>query len=632
MLNVALRNDVVDRILPRVRTPAQYLGGELNIVAKDHRTVRGKLCLAFPDAYKIGMSHHGLQVLYTLMNNDPDWACERTFTPWLDMEAQLRAHDMPLYSLESFTPLCDFDVLGFTLQYEICSSNILTMLDLGRIPLRSVERTLADPLVIAGGPCAQNPEPFAPFVDVFVTGDGEPSLPRICNEWLELKRDSGLATRDWERAPCPNPRSSIPDPRSSAPDPQSSRHQREELLARLAAKLPFAYVPRFYEPEYSAADGRFVAINRTRSDVPETIEPAVISDLDAIPLPTKPIVPFVECVHDRIAIEIMRGCPWQCRFCQSTVIKRPLRIREVETIVQAALETYRNTGYNEISILSLSSSDYPHFEELVRRLGEVFNPLGVNLQIPSLRVNEMLKTVARIIPATSRSGLTLAPEVARDDMREQIRKKIKNEDLYEGCRVAFENGFNRVKLYFLCGLPGERQVDLDGIVDMAENIARISREVRGRYLEVVASVSNFVPKAHTPYQWTAMQRREYFDWAHRYMRRRVKIKTVKLKYHDTETSLLEGILSRGDRRVADAVELAWRRGSRLESWTEQMKPQLWWDALRDVGIDIEAALHRPYELVDRLPWDHINVKKGRTFLEKEHERSVVQLAAMADAP
>ncbi|RIK82778.1 MAG: B12-binding domain-containing radical SAM protein [Planctomycetota bacterium] len=624
MLNTALRNYVVNRILPRVRTPAQYLGGELNVVVKDHRAVRGKLCLAFPDAYTIGMSHHGLQVLYTLMNSDPDWACERAFTPWLDMEAELRAHDVPLYSLETFTPLCDFDVLGFTLQYEICSSNILTMLDLGRIPLRSVERTMADPLVIAGGPCAQNPEPFAPFVDVFVTGDGEPSLPRICNEWLELKRESGFGIRDSGKNGSPNARSSILDP-------QSSRRQREEMLARLAAKLPFAYVPRFYEPEYSAGDGRFVAINRTRADVPETIEPSVISDLDAIELPTKPIVPFVECVHDRIAIEIMRGCPWQCRFCQSTVIKRPLRIREVETIVEAALESYRNTGYDEVSILSLSSSDYPHFEELVRRLGEVFNPLGVNLQIPSLRVNEMLKTVARIIPATSRSGLTLAPEVARDDMREQIRKKIKNEDLYEGCRVAFENRFNRVKLYFLCGLPGERQVDLDGIVDMAETIARISREVRGRYLEVVASVSNFVPKAHTPYQWNAMQRREYFDWAHRYMRRRVKIKSVKLKYHDTETSLLEGILSRGDRRVAEAVELAWRRGSRLESWTEQMKAELWWDALRDAGIDIEQALHRPYELVDRLPWDHINVKKGRTFLEKEHERSVVQLSAMADA-
>ncbi|MEX2187994.1 MAG: radical SAM protein [Pirellulales bacterium] len=629
MLNQPLRDFIVNRVLPRVRTPAQYLGGELNIVRKDHRTVRGKLCIAFPDAYTIGMSHHGLQVLYTLMNNDADWVCERAFCPWLDMETALREHDLPLYALETFTPLCDFDVLGFTLQYEICSSNILTMLDLGRIPLHATERTMADPLVIAGGPCAQNPEPFAPFIDVFVTGDGEPSLPRICNEWLAMKsrvggRGSGIGEENSGRHDSPTPQSSILDP-------ESSRRQREECLARLAAKLPFAYVPRFYEPEYSAATGRFVAINRTRSDVPETIEPSVISDLDAIPLPTKPIVPFVECVHDRIAIEIMRGCPWQCRFCQSTVIKRPLRIREVETIVAAALETYRNTGYNEVSVLSLSSSDYPHFEELILRLGEVFNPLGVNLQVPSLRVNEMLKTVARVIPAASRSGLTLAPEVARDDMREQIRKKIKNEDLYEGCRVAFENGFNRVKLYFLCGLPGERQVDLDGIVDMAETIARISREVRGRYLEVVASVSNFVPKAHTPYQWNAMQRREYFDWAHRYMRRRVRIRSVQVKYHDTETSLLEGILSRGDRRMAAAVELAWRRGSRMESWTEHMKPDLWWEALRDSDIDIEQALHQPYELLDRLPWDHINVKKGRTYLEKEHERSVVQLSAMADA-
>ncbi len=640
MLNESLRQYVLGRILPKIKTPAQYIGGELNMVRKDHRAVRGKLCMAFPDAYTIGMSHHGMQVLYTLMNSDPDWVCERAFTPWLDMEAALREHNVPLYSLETFTPLCDFDVLGFTLQYEICSSNILTMLDLGRIPLHATERTMADPLVIAGGPCAQNPEPFAPFIDLFVTGDGEPSLPRICDEWLAMREECRI-TGVEERDSAIGIRHSGDDnsPQSSILNPQSSRYltgeagkrQREDMLARLAGKLPFAYVPRFYEPEYSAADGRFVTINRTRADVPETIEPSVISDLDAIPLPTKPIVPYVECVHDRIALEIMRGCPWQCRFCQSTVIKRPLRIREVETIVQAALESYRNTGYNEISILSLSSSDYPHFEELVRRLGEVFNPLGVNLQIPSLRVNEMLKTVARIIPATSRSGLTLAPEVARDDMREQIRKKIKNEDLYEGCRVAFENGFNRVKLYFLIGLPGERKVDLDGIVDMAETIARISREVRGRYLEVVASVSNFVPKAHTPYQWNAMQRREYFDWAHRYLKRRVRIKTVKVKYHDTETSLLEGILSRGDRRVATAVELAWRRGARMESWTEQMKPQIWWEALADSGIDIEQALHKPYELLDRLPWDHINVKKGRTYLEKEHERSVVQLAAMAEA-
>ena len=311
MLNTELKDFVTRRILPRVIQPAQYVGGELNMVRKDHRTVRGKLCLAFPDMYTIGMSHHGLQVLYTLMNSRADWVCERAFTPGLDMEAELRRHGKPLYSLETFTPLAEFDVLGFTLQYEICTSNLLTMLDLGGIPLRSTERTIDHPLVIAGGPCAQNPEPLAPFIDLFVTGDGEPSLPLICDEWLTLKT-------------AENPACGLA--------PEQSRRQREELLAQLAAKFPFAYVPRFYEPEYFA-DGRVAAINRTRSDVPETIEPSVISDLDATPLPTKPILPFVECVHDRIAIEIMRGCPWQCRFCQSTVIKRPLRVREVETIV-----------------------------------------------------------------------------------------------------------------------------------------------------------------------------------------------------------------------------------------------------------------------------------------------------------
>lgn len=610
MLNQRLKDFVTARILPKVQTPAQYLGGELNAVVKDHNAVRGRLCLAFPDAYTIGMSHHGLQVLYTLMNAREDWACERVFTPLPDMEAQLREHGAPLYSLETFTPVGDFDVLAFSLQYEMGYSNILTMLDLAGIPLHAADRTAAHPLVIAGGPCAQNPEPLAPFVDLFVTGDGEPSLPVICDEWLALRKsvchEHGLA------------------------DAEVGRRQREEILAQMAARVPFAYVPRFYEPEYFA-DGRLAALQRTRSDVPDTIEPSVITDLDSIPLPVAPVVPYVECVHDRIAIEIMRGCPWQCRFCQSTVIKRPLRIREVETIIQAALESYRNTGYNEISLLSLSTSDYPHFEELMRRMSEALEPLGVNISVPSLRVNEQLKSVAALLSTDRRSGLTLAPEVARDDMREQIRKKIKNQDLYDGCREAFKHGFNRVKLYFLCGLPGERPVDLDGIVDMAETIAQIGREVRGRSAQVTASVSNFVPKAHTPYQWNGMQTRDYFGWAHRYLKSRVRMKSVSIKCHPVETSLLEGLVSRGDRRVAAAIELAWRRGARFDGWFEHAKPDLWWQALTDSGVDVEATLHRPYPIDGRLPWDHLNVKKGREYLEKEQNRAVVQLAAMAGA-
>lgn len=606
MRNETLRRHLIDKILPRVQSPAQYMGGELNAVVKDHRTVKGKLCLAFPDTYTLGMSHHGLQVLYSLMNRRADWACERSFTPWVDFEQELRDAGLPLYSWETFTPLGDFDVLGFTLQYEISAVNILTMLDLGGIAIRAADRALAAPLVIAGGPCAQNPEPLADFIDVFVTGDGEPSLPLICDLWLELRAK-------YEH---------------QATSAAASRQARDKALAELAARLPFAYAPRFYEPEY--VDGKFTALNRKRSDVPETIEPSVLTDLDGTALPNRPIVPFVQCVHDRIAIEIMRGCPWQCRFCQSTVIKRPLRFRKVETIVSAALESYHASGFNEISILSLSSSDYPQFEELIIALKETFNPLGVNIAVPSLRVNEQLRSIAELIGNQRRSSLTLAPEVARDDMREQIRKKIKNEDLFEGCRQAFRRNFESVKLYFLCGLPGERPVDLDGIIEMAETISRIGKEERGRFAKVTASVSNFVPKAHTPYQWNGMQTREYFDWARNYLIKKVKLRSVSIKCHDVETSLLEGILSRGDRRVGRAIELAWQRGARLDSWTEQMNPTRWWNALHDAGVSADL-IHAPFELTDRLPWDHLNVKYGRTFLEKEQERSVVQLTSMADA-
>jgi len=609
MLNHALKELIDARVLNRVQNPIAYAGGELNSVVKDHRTVRGKLCLAFPDLYTIGMSNQGLQVLYTLMNQRDDWACERAFAPLFDMEERLRAEGLPLYSLETYTPLSEFDVVGFSLQYEISYAGILTMLDLGGIAIRSDERMLADPLVIAGGPCTQNPEPLARFIDLFITGDGEPSLPAVCEAWL--------AAREQVLAGAP--------PAVGA----QGRAQREEALALVASRLPFAYVPRFYEARY-ADDGTFLGLEPLRAEAKATIEPSVIGDLESAVLPLAPIVPYADCVHDRVAIEIMRGCPWQCRFCQSTVIKRPLRIRSVENIVESALTMYRNTGIDQVSLLSLSSSDYPYFEQLVRRMHETFVPLGVRIALPSLRVNEQLKALTTLIEGDNR-GLTLAPEVARDDMREQIRKKIKNEDLFEGCRSAFGNGYTHVKLYFLIGLPGERQVDLDGIVEMGETISRIGKEVTGRNAPVTVSVSNFVPKAHTPYQWNGMQTRDYFNWAHKYMRRQLKVKAVNIKCTDIDTSMLECLLSRGDRRIGDVIEQAWRSGARLDSWYEHFDPQRYWTAMRELGLDIDAMLHRPYALMDRLPWDHINVKKGRTFLEKEQQRATLQLQEMATA-
>ncbi len=597
MLNERLKNYLFARVLPNVQTPGQYIGGELNVVAKDHRLVKGTICLAFPDTYALGMSHHGLQVLYSLMN-DLGWACERVFTPLPDFEGKLREHDLPLYTLETFTPLNKVDVLGFSLQYEICYTNVLTMLDLGGIPLKAEERGPDDTLVIAGGPGAQNPELLAPFVDLFVVGDGEPSLPVVCTLWKEMQGDPSLS--------------------------------REDKLGRIASSVNWAYVPRFYEPQYHD-DGTIIDIVRLRDDVPAAIKPCVIDDLDGTPLPLRPIVPFVETAHDRIAIEIMRGCPWQCRFCQSTVIKRPLRYRTVETIVNAALESYRNTGHDEISLLSLSTSDYPHFEELVTKMSEVFTPLGVKISLPSLRITETLKKIPALLQEGRRGGLTLAPEVARDDMREQIRKPINNEDLYEGAAEAFRRGWRKVKLYFMCGLPGERKADLDGIIEMAERIARIGKDVTGRYADVTASVSNFIPKPHTPYQWNGIQTRDYFHWAHRYLRSQVRIRSVTVKCHDIERSMLEGILTRGDRRVAAAVEEAWRRGARLDAWTEHFQPKLWWSVFHDLDIDVPFYSHRERPVDEVLAWDHIHVKKGREYLAKELNRSVVQLTAMASA-
>ncbi len=610
MINHQRRKLLESRVWPHVQTPAQYVGGERNIVVKDHRSVRGKLAVGFPDAYTIGMSHHGLQVLYSLMNRRDDWCAERVFTPWPDMEQLLRQHQIPLYTLETFTALSEFDVVGLSLQYEISSPNVLTMIDLGGIPLESVDRTMNDPLLVAGGPCCQNPEPMADYFDVMITGDGEPALPTVCDLWLEIKESYRRSDGTWA-------------------DGEEGKRQRSDALAKVANTLEYAYVPRFYQPTYK--DGRIASLEPVRDDVPTTFAPSVISDLDGIPLPTDPIVPYIECVHDRIALEIMRGCPHLCRFCQSTVIKRPLRIREVDTIVDAAWESYLNTGHNEISILSLSSSDYPHFEPLVKRLHEVFKPLGVNISVPSLRVNDQLRSLPQLIGTDRRSSLTLAPEVARDDMREQIRKKIKNSDLIEGCRNAFQNGFDSVKLYFMCGLPGERPVDLDGIVDLAETIATVGKEVKGRYARVTASVSNFVPKAHTPYQWNGMQSREYFHWAHKYMWSRRKIRSVNIKCHNVETSLLEGVLSRGDRRTGNAIRLAWERGARMDGWTEHLDPDRWWSAIEDAGIDVQRQVHEKYELLDKLPWDHVNVKFGRAYLEKEQGRATVQLQALAGA-
>lgn len=558
-----------------IQTPSQYIGGELGTIVKDHKSVRGKLCLAFPDAYSIGMSHHGFQMLYHLMNLRDDWACERAFTPWLDMEAMLRKENLPLYGLETGTPLSEFDVVGFTMQYELCVTNILTMLDLGRIPIRADERTLDDPLVIAGGPQAFSPEPMSPFIDLFVIGDGEEMLPRVCDAWLEARAEAS---------------------------------DREEALARLATTLPHVYVPRFYRVDESC-DGLLGSVIPTRDDVPREIFPAVIKQLDEIPIVTHPIVPQVECVQERITIEIMRGCPWTCKFCQSSKIKHPVRFRSVDSIVRAAEEAYKNSGFNEISLLSLSTSDYPWLEELLTRLQETFRPLNVSISVPSLRVNEHLSDLSELLNTDRRGSLTIAPEAAREEMRQRIGKNITDDDLFEGCRRLFAKGFDRVKLYFMCGLPGEEKDDIDGMFQLADEVSRIGKEVRDRWARVSVSVSNLIPKPHTSMQHHAMARREHLAEVHSMLRRQRLPRSISAKYHDIDSSLLEAVICRGDRRLGAVIETLWHAGARFDAWSDYLKPNLWWDQLAAAGIDLDAIIHTEREFDAPTPWSHIKTTR-----------------------
>ena len=566
-----LRHQIERLLLPDISLPAQYIGGEPGSVVKPPGSVRGRLCFAFPDVYTIGMSNYGLQLLYALMNARPDWACERAFTPHPDMERLLRTNGLPLYSLETFTPLAEFDVLGFTLQYEMSLTNILTMLDLGGVPLHRAQRKFDDPLVIAGGPCVANPEPLADIIDLFVIGDGEESLPAVCDAWLAAKRHS---------------------------------KDRRTALLEIARKFPFVYVPEFYSVTING-QGRAGRPKPTEDGVPEIIRPAIVSDLNAYEPPVHRIVPLIECVQDRVSIEIMRGCPGRCKFCASTVQKKPLRYRTPEAIVRLATESCLATGADEVSLLSLSTSDYPKFEELLKQLQSSLAPLKISISVPSLRVNHQLSAVMRSLTTERTSGLTLAPEAALDEMRRRIGKPITNENLLSGCEAAFRNEFNRVKMYFLCGLPDETEADIDGIVDLSLDILRLGREVRGRAPIVTTNVSNFVPKPQTPWERFGMKSRDYFFRTHEKLKNRVRKTSISLKYHTLDTSILEAFICRGDRRLGPVIEKVWRLGARLDAWTDHFRGDLWERCLDESGLDVNQIVHTDYAESDELPWEHV---------------------------
>ncbi|MGL4944410.1 MAG: TIGR03960 family B12-binding radical SAM protein [Thermoguttaceae bacterium] len=569
---VTLRTQIESLLLPDVKQPAQYIGGELGSIVKDHAKLRGRFCFAFPDLYTIGMSHYGLQLLYSLMNRHDGWCCERVFVPDRDMEEVLRRESLPLYSLETFTPLNDFDVIGFTLQYELAATGVLTILDLGRIPIHSKDRVLTAPLVIAGGPVAATPEPFAPFVDAFVIGDGEESLPQVCDAWIEIR--DGAASR-------------------------------EDALLKLARRFPFVYVPSLYDVTISETTGRAQTPKPKHGGIPEIIRPAQVTNLEQFLPDALRIVPNIEVVQDRVAVEVMRGCPGRCHFCQSSAMKRPIRTLAPETIVRCIVEGCDATGIQEVSLLSLSTSDYPKFSDLLTLLQTSLEGKGIVISVPSLRVNQLLQTVMTRLTTERSSAFTLAPEAARMEMRQRIGKPITDENLFAGCRSAFENGFNRVKMYFMVGLPEETPEDVDAILTLASQVAHIGKEVSGRFPTVTINVSNLVPKPHTQFERLAMASPESLTTAHRHLKHSNRFRTTSVKYHDVATSRLEAFISRGDRRVANVIERAWQLGARLDAWSDHFRPELWQQAIAESGLAIETIVHEPIGDAEELAWGHI---------------------------
>ncbi|KAA3608307.1 MAG: TIGR03960 family B12-binding radical SAM protein [Planctomycetota bacterium] len=574
-----------EAILAAVKMPGRYLGGERNQVVKDPAQVQLRWALLYPDTYEIGMPHQGLRILYHCLNQEPELWAERCFAPWPDMEAELRRHRRPLSTLETRTPLGALDVLGFTLQTELSYTNLLTCLDLAGVPLLARERDLDHPLVIAGGAGSLNPEPLADFVDLFLLGDGEYAAIEFSRVLVEEK----------------------------------PRHRRRrDLLRALVDRCPYLYAPSLWQPHFQ---GPGLAAMEAL-DGQGTPRRAVVYDLESAPYPTAPVVPAIRTIHDRITIEIMRGCVQGCRFCQAGMEKRPQRFRSAETIKKIAVESYRQTGFSEIGLTSLSSSDHPDLNGIMDALAPIFHPLRVNLSLPSLRVNEQVVELPKRAAEVRRHGLTLAPEVATDRLRRIINKGIRDQDLFQGTEQAWRSGFTSLKLYFMIGIPGEEQADVEAIVHMAEHCSRLRKEAGlGGPGQVTAAISTFVPKALTPFQWHAQMRTEQVEQTHAWLRERQKLRSVRLKCHTPEATLVEGFLSRADRRGGASLLRAWQLGARFCAWQDEINLQAWQQAWQETGYGPEQSAFRQRSLQEVLPWDHLDLGVTRAYLQREFEKS-----------
>lgn len=586
-----IRNYIEDRILSFVETPGQYVGGEWNSITKKDSDVDVTFAIAFPDTYAIGMSHLGMQIIYGLLNERDDTACERVFAPWPDMEDALRKHNIPLYSLETFKPLRDFDIIGFSLQYEMSYTNVLNMLDLAKIPLRRQERTEDDPLIIAGGPLALTPEPMSDFIDIFFVGDGEEKLPQFIECFKAIKRTRKLS--------------------------------RKEKIITLAKDLKNLYAPSLYHVTFDS-DGIIEKIEPKIAGIPSVVHGASISDFDKASFPESPIVPYVKTIHDRISIEVMRGCTQGCRFCQAGMTKRPNRVRSVDTILKLAQSSYLNTGHEEISIGALSISDYPYLNELMTQMGNIFNQKKVNISFPSLRISDQLAMLPYHLNTVRKSSLTLAPEAATTRLRKIINKDISNEDLYNGVKEAYKAGWNLVKLYFMVGLPTETDEDIEKITDLAYEVSHLRKEVNGQHGNVNVAIAPFVPKAHTPFQWEPMVTLERINDIKRILKSRIRRKNIRIKFHKPERSILEGIFARGDRRLGNVILEAWRGGCKFDAWDEHFDNHKWENAFERAGIDKQFYLFRNRNEDENLPWDHISSGIMKQFLINERQKACEQ--------
>lgn len=587
-----------DQVLLRVEKPARYIGNEVNAVMKEKETVSIRFAMCFPDVYEIGMSHLGIQILYDMFNKREDTWCERVYSPWTDLHAIMKAQKLPLFALESQDPIREFDFLGITLQYEMCYTNVLQILDLSQIPLYAKERTEDDPIVIGGGPCTYNPEPIADFFDLFYIGEGETAYHGLLDTYRSY-REAGKS--------------------------------REEFLYA-AAKLPGIYAPRFYEADYNE-DGTLASFKPIMDGVPRTVQKELVMDVTGAYYPEKPVVPFIKVTQDRVVLEIQRGCIRGCRFCQAGMIYRPVRERDINILKNYAATMLKNTGHEEISLSSLSSSDYSHLEELVDFLMEQARHQKLNIELPSLRIDAFSLDVMSKVQDVRKSSLTFAPEAGSQRLRNVINKGLTEEMILEGAGQAFLGGWTRVKLYFMLGLPTETEEDMRGIAELSDKIARlyydlIPKQERSGKVQIVASTSFFIPKPFTPFQWAPMSdKKGFLDKArivNDAMKQQLNRKSIKYNWHEAEVSMLEGVFARGDRRLSRVLVSAYEKGCLFDSWSETFHEEPWLKAFEECGVPMDFYTTRERELTELLPWDFIDVGVTKEFLVREWNQALAQ--------